>query len=126
MNNTKSMTENKTNVSYSFRGQEIPALPDIIFRKHSKVLDTDEAIQMFVDMSNEELDTITIEAVHYDDSKQLDTVMLSNGSVITVETAIAFAENDMINGYTTGATRHGGKTLRTVKQGVSLKTLKEF
>lgn len=125
MNNTN---ESKTmkNVSYSFRGQEIPVLPDIIFKKHSKVLNIDEAVQMFLDMPNEELDNITIEAVHYDDSKQLDTVMLSNGSVITVETAIAFAENDMIKGYTTGATRHGGKTLRTVRQGVSLKTLKEF
>ena len=121
MNNTT-----KANIStgeISFRGKPIP----IVMIKHDvTVKDSDEIVSKLMSMSEIERQNFTIDSVRFDDTNQLDLVMYNNGDVSTVETAIALAENEMINGYTTGMTRNGGRTLRSKPNNTSLKTLKTF
>ena len=62
-------------------------------------------------MSKEQRAELKIDAVHYDNHK-IAEVKLSTGDIIPVETAIALVDNYLIDGYSTGATFYGGKTLR--------------
>ena len=63
-------------------------------------------------MTQEQRAQLKIDAVHYDDYR-LSEVKLSTGDIIPVETAIALVDNSLINGYSTGTTAYGGKTLRS-------------
>jgi len=124
MNNTK-VKDIKEVSSVSFRGNPIPV---INIKREVDVKEPEEIVEMYSNLSSAEKDGFTINAVHLDERNQLDTVMYSNGAISTVETAIAFAEKDLLRGFTTGTTRNGGRTLRAKpnSEGISLKTLKTF
>ena len=124
MNNTTIKNVKETS-NLSFRGQPIPT---ISIRKNVDIKEPEEIVEMYYNLSSDEQKGFTINAVHLDEHNQLDTVMYSNGAISTVETAIALAENDMLDGFTTGTTRKGGRTLRSKpnSKGISLKTIKTF
>ena len=100
--------ENKE-TSLSFRGI---AIPEIISKPSYQLADSKQVIDKVSKMTKEQKSELRIDAVHYDDHK-LAEVKLSTGDIIPVETAIALVDNNLIDGYSTGATFYGGKTLRS-------------
>lgn len=94
----------------SFRGEPIP---EIIPKTEFSVIDSKDIVNKISNMSLEEQKSLTLDGVHYD-NRGISDVKLTNGDVISIETAIALAENHMLNGYTTGATFHGGRILRSL------------
>ena len=100
--------ENNINQKLSFRGKTIPEINN---QQDYTLADNNVVIDKLSNMSKEQRNTIKIDAVHYDNYKIAD-VKLSTGDVIPVETAIALTESSLLNGYTTGSTYYGDKTLR--------------
>lgn len=100
--------ENKE-TGLSFRGI---AIPEIASKPSYQLADSKQVIDKVSKMTKEQKAELKIDAVHYD-SHKLAEVRLSTGDVIPVETAIALVENNLIDGYSTGATFYGGKTLRS-------------
>lgn len=94
----------------SFRGQEIP---EVIRKTKFEIADSNMVIKKIEELrSNNE--SVTIEATNFDELNRLANVKLSTGDIIPVETAIALAQNHMLEGYTTGKTMRGGRVLRSV------------
>ena len=100
----------KTNEHVSFRGEQIP---DIVPKVNYEVSNSKQVIDKITSMPKDEQKSITLEGVHYD-NQGISDVKLSTGDIVSIETAIALAENHMLKGYTTGATFRGGKTLRSL------------
>lgn len=100
------MAENKTGTS--FRGK---AIPEVVMKSDYQLADDKQVIDKITNMTKEQRNNLKIEAVHYEDHRVAE-IKLSTGDVIPVETAIALTDNHLINGYTTGNTYYGGKTLR--------------
>lgn len=99
-----------TDEHVSFRGQPIP---EVFPKANFKEADSKQVIDKIVSMSDQERKSVTIESTHFENNR-LANVKLSTGDIIPVETAIGLAESHMLNGYTTGATMRGGRTLRSV------------
>lgn len=93
----------------SFRGYQIPQITD---QTGFQVSDSRQVIEKIKNMPPEEQQEVTIEAVHFE-GWRVSHVKLTTGDIVPVETAIALAKNNMLNGYTTGATMHGKRTLRS-------------
>lgn len=94
----------------SFRGNPIP---EVIPKSSYHVTDSRQAIDKIKNMTRDEQKSVTLEGIHYGDHGISD-VKLSTGDIVTIETAIALAENHMLKGYTTGATFKKGKVLRSL------------
>lgn len=92
----------------SFRGI---AIPEIVAKPSYQLSDNKQVIDKVMKMTREQRDALKIDAVHYD-GYRVSEVKLSTGDIIPVETAIALVDNSLINGYSTGTTSYGGKTLR--------------
>lgn len=92
----------------SFRGNPIP---EVIPKNNFEIADSSQVIQKINNMSDNDKRSVTIESVHFD--RGLSDVKLTTGDVVPVETAIALAENNMLAGYSTGATMRGGRILRS-------------
>lgn len=88
----------------SFRGEPIP---EIVAKSDIKYADTDQVVNKLKAQKD-----ITIDSVHFE-NHSLSAVKLTSGDIVPVETAIALAQNNLINGYSTGATMRGGRTLRS-------------
>lgn len=98
------------NKRVSFRGDEIPVIrtdPPV------DIVDAQLITSKLNSMDVDERNHLRVEAVRYD-GEGVDLFKLNTGDVITVETAIALAEEDMLPGYTTGATVNRGRTLRSI------------
>lgn len=93
----------------SFRGYEIPT---VIAHQHFEVANDQDVINKVKSMTLEEQRNVTVEAVHFD-GWRLSLLKLSTGDIVSLETAIALAQNNMLDGFSTGATMNGGRTLRT-------------
>lgn len=93
----------------SFRGQPIP---EVIPKSNFEEADSRVVIDKIISMSPDQRKSVTIESAHFDNYRLAD-VKLTTGDIVPVETAIALAESNMLNGYSTGATMRGGKTLRS-------------
>ena len=102
------MMENNS-AELSFRGK---AIPEIMLRPSYQLADDNQVINKVSSMTQEQRAQLKIDAVHYDDYR-LSEVKLSTGDIIPVETAIALVDNSLIDGYSTGTTAYGGKTLRS-------------
>ena len=100
----------KVDREVSFRGNPIP---EINPKSNYQITDSDKIVSKIKGMSRDQQKSVTLEGVHYGDWG-ISEVKLSTGDVVTIETAIALAENHMLNGYTTGATFKGGKVLRSM------------
>ena len=100
------MEENR---EISFRG--IP-VPEVVAKQNYQVTDGKQVIDKISKMSKEQLKNVTVSGIHYD-NKSISDVKLSTGEVISLETAIALAENKLLSGYSAGSTMHGGRFLRT-------------
>lgn len=98
-----------TDDKVSFRGEPIP---DVLPKVQFKVSDSKEVISKISEMNDEQRSKVTIESAHFD-KYRLTNVKLTTGDIVPVETAIALAENNMLKGYSTGATMRGGRTLRS-------------
>lgn len=98
-----------TDDKVSFRGEPIP---EVVPKSNFTESDSNEVINKITSMNDEQRRQVTIESAHFNDHRLAD-VKLSTGDIIPVETAIALAENNMLNGYSTGATMRGGRTLRS-------------
>lgn len=98
------------NQEVSFRGNPIP---EIIPKSSYEISDSKQVIEKIRNMTREEQKSVTLEGIHYG-NWGISEVKLSTGDIVPIETAIALAENHMLNGYTTGATFKGGKTLRSL------------
>ena len=99
----------RTEEHVSFRGEPIPdVIPKMtIHPTNSKII-----IDKILAMGMDDRQKVTIEAAHFERSR-LAYVKLSTGDIISLETAIALAENRLLHGYSTGATMRGGRTLRS-------------
>lgn len=97
-----------TDEHVSFRGNPIP---EVSPKNNFQVADSSQVIQKIKNMSDSDRRSVTIDSVHFD--RGLSDVKLSTGDIVPVETAIALAENNMLNGYSTGATMRGGRILRS-------------
>lgn len=93
----------------SFRGQPIP---EVVPKTNFQESDSKMVIDKITNMDPDQRKTVTIESAHFDKYRLAD-VKLTTGDIIPVETAIALAQNNMLSGYSTGATTHGGRTLRS-------------
>lgn len=100
----------KIDQEVSFRGNPIP---EIIAKSNYQVADSRQVIDKIKGMPGDQQKSVTLEGIHYGDHGISD-VKLSTGDIVTIETAIALAENHMLRGYTTGATFKGGKVLRSL------------
>lgn len=92
----------------SFRGNPIP---EVIPKSNFQVVDSSQIMNKINDMSDSDRRSLTIDSVHFD--RGLSDIKLSTGDIVSVETAIALAENNMLVGYSTGATVRGGRVLRS-------------
>jgi hypothetical protein len=93
----------------SFRGYEIP---EVVKEKKFIVSDGDRVIKKILDMTKNDREAVTIDSVHFENGR-VSEVKLTIGDIVTIETAIALAENNLLYGYSTGATMNKGKTLRS-------------
>ena len=100
---------NESQQEQSFRGYQIPQITD---QTGFQVSDSRQVIEKIKNMPPEEQQEVTIEAVHFE-GWRVSHVKLTTGDIVPVETAIALAKNKMLNSYTTGATMHGKRTLRS-------------
>jgi hypothetical protein len=100
---------NESQQEQSFRGYQIPQITD---QTGFQVSDNRQVIEKIKNMPPEERQKVTIEAVHFE-GWRVSHVKLTTGDIVSVETAIALAKNNMLNDYTTGATMHGKRTLRS-------------
>ena len=100
------MGENK---EISFRGMPVP---EVTPKQSYQVVDGKQVIDKISKMSKEQLKNVTVSGIHYD-NKNISDVKLSTGEIISLETAIALEENQMLSGYSAGSTMHGGRFLRT-------------
>lgn len=98
------------NQEVSFRGNPIP---EIIPKSSYEISDSKQVIEKIRNMTREEQKSVTLEGIHYG-NWGISEVKLSTGDIVPIETAIALAENHMLNGYTTGATFKKGRTLRSL------------
>ena len=94
----------------SFRGMPIP---EVTKKISYQVADSQKVIDKIIAMPPEEQKKITLDSIHYQD-KEISEVKLSTGDIITVEAAIALAENALLNGFRAGRNARGDKTLRAV------------
>lgn len=101
--------ENNENREVSFRGKPIP---EVTPKSNFQVADSKQVIDKISKMDRGQQKSVTIDAIHYGD-RGISEVKLTTGDIVPIETAIALAENRMLNGYSTGATPYGGRTLRT-------------
>lgn len=104
------MSRKVENQEVSFRGNPIP---EVIPKSSYEISDSKQVIEKIRNMTREEQKSVTLEGIHYG-NWGISEVKLSTGDIVPIETAIALAENHMLNGYTTGATFKGGKTLRSL------------
>lgn len=103
--------ENITNAQEtSFRGMPIP---EVMKKKDYQVADSQKVIDKIVAMSPEEQKKVTLASIHYQD-KDISAVKLSTGDVISIEAAIALAENALLSGFRAGRNARGDKTLRAM------------
>ena len=93
----------------SFHGREIP---EVVKKEKFQVADSRQVIDKIVSMPKDQRDSVTLNGIHYTPNQGITEVKLSTGDVVPIETAIALAENYMLNGYSTGMTFKGGRTLR--------------
>lgn len=98
-----------TDKHVSFRGEPIPQIKK---STNFQVADSKSVIDKISKMNAPQASNVTIDSVHFG-KYNLEHVKLSTGDIVPVETAIALAENDMLKGYSTGATPRGGRTLRS-------------
>lgn len=101
--------ENNTQVQEtSFRGMPIP---EITKKESYQIADSKKVIDKIVAMPPEEQKNVTLSGIHYQD-KEISAVKLSTGDIISIEAAIALAENALLNGFRAGRNARGDKTLR--------------
>lgn len=94
----------------SFRGEPIPDIG--ISDREVRCVDASQVVNKINDMTPEQRKSVTIEAAHFSNHR-LSAVRISTGDIISVETAIALAGNNMLYGYSTGATMNGKRTIRS-------------
>ena len=92
----------------SFRGMPIP---EIHKKQDYKVADSQQVINKIMALSPEEQKQVSLSGIHYQD-KDICAVKLSTGDIVSIETAIALAENAMLSGFRAGRNARGDKTLR--------------
>ncbi len=93
----------------SFRGNPIP---EVFPKSEYTVADSQTIVDKINSMTEDQRQEVTIDAAYFEKYKITD-VRLTTGDIISVETAIALASNNMLSGYSTGATMNGGRTLRS-------------
>ena len=101
---------NQNNQEVSFRG--IP-IPQVTKKQDYQVANSQQVIDKITSMSPADQKKVTIDSIHYQD-KGISAVKLSTGDIVPVETAIALAENALLNGYRAGRNARGDRTLRAV------------
>lgn len=101
--------EANTNRELSFRGVPVP---EITMKPNYQIADGKQVIDKISKMSKDQLKNVTVSGIHYD-NKNISDVKLSTGEIVSIETAIALAENSLLQGYSAGSTMHGGRFLRT-------------
>ena len=94
----------------SFRGMPIP---EVMKKQDYQVADSQKVIDKIVAMSPEEQKKVTLSGIHYQD-KDITAVKLSTGDIISIEAAIALAENALLFGFRAGRNARGDKTLRAM------------
>lgn len=94
----------------SFRGMPIP---EVMKKVDYQVADSQKVIDKIVAMSPEEQKKVTLDSIHYQD-KDISAVKLSTGDIISIEAAIALAENALLSGFRAGRNARGDKTLRAM------------
>ena len=96
------------NQEVSFRGEPIP---QVIKKQDYQLANSQQVIDKIVAMSPNEQKTVTIQSIHYQD-KDITAVKLSTGDIISVEAAIALADNALLSGFRAGRNARGDRTLR--------------
>ena len=104
------MEQNVNTQETSFRGMPIP---EVMKKQNYQVADSQKVIDKIVAMPPEEQKKVTLESIHYQD-KDITAVKLSTGDVISIEAAIALAENALLSGFRAGRNARGDKTLRAM------------
>jgi hypothetical protein len=94
----------------SFRGMPIP---EVLKKQNYQVMDSQKVIDKIVAMPPEEQKKVTLESIHYQD-KDITAVKLSTGDIISIEAAIALAENALLSGFRAGRNARGDMTLRAM------------
>ena len=103
------MESNINSKEISFRG--IP-IPEINIKPTYQVANSEQVLDKISKMTTEQRRNVTVSGIHYE-HKNIADVKLSTGDIVPVEAAIALAENEMLTGYSSGSTMHGGRFLRT-------------
>ena len=98
------------NQETSFRGMPIPS---VIKKQDYQLADSQRVIDKIMAMSPEEQKKVTLLGIHYQD-KDISAVKLSTGDIISIEAAIALAENALLSGFRAGRNARGDKTLRAM------------
>lgn len=98
------------NQETSFRGMPIPSVTK---KQDYQLADSQRVIDKIMAMSPEEQKKVTLLGIHYQD-KDISAVKLSTGDVISIEAAIALAENALLSGFRAGRNARGDKTLRAM------------
>ena len=98
---------NSTN-EVSFRGMPIPQVNK---KQDYQVANSQQVIDKIVAMNPAEQKNVTIQGIHYQD-KDITAVKLSTGDIISVEAAIALADNALLAGFRAGRNARGDRTLR--------------
>lgn len=94
----------------SFRGEPIP---QITKKEDYRIANSQQVIDKIISMSPNEQKKVTIQGIHYED-KDITAVKLSTGDVISVEAAIALADNALLSGFRAGRNARGDRTLRAL------------
>lgn len=98
----------------SFMGR---AIPDIdlngMMEESIKCVEPQAIAEKIRNMPAEERGNLTIDKIHYNTWGNISAVMLTSGDVISMETAIALADQNAIKGYCAGSNREHQRTLRS-------------